>query len=75
MVGYSKDEPLNDLEKLRVGVTAYENFYTHKEMKQMEQMIEETEKKSLASKFIFLYSNFRCLFAYDCIENVFRKHS
>jgi hypothetical protein len=33
-------------------VTTYENFYTHEEMKNMERMIEETEKKSLANAFL-----------------------
>lgn len=48
----SKDQEIQSLEELRVGVTTYENFYTDKEMKEMEHMIEETEKKSLASKFM-----------------------
>jgi hypothetical protein len=33
-------------------VTTYENFYTHEEMKNMERMIEETEKKSLVNAFL-----------------------
>lgn len=75
MVGFSKDELLNDVEKIRVGVTTYENFYSHEEMKLMEQMIEDTEKKSLASNLPFLILNFRYLFTYDSLENFFWKHS
>lgn len=47
VVGFSKDVDLSKIENLRVGVTTYENFYSHEEMKQMEQHIEETEQKSL----------------------------
>lgn len=42
---------MNDVENLRVGVTSYENFYTNEELKNMEKHIEETEQKSLLSKF------------------------
>jgi hypothetical protein len=40
---------LSDVEKLRVGITTYESFYTHEELKNMEGKVEETEKKSLNS--------------------------
>lgn len=33
-------------------MTTYENFYTNEEMKHMENMIEYTEKKSLANAFL-----------------------
>jgi len=51
-VGIPKDEVITNVERFRVGVTSYENFYTHEEMKNMEHMIEETEKKSLANAYL-----------------------
>ena len=51
-MGIPKDEIITDVERLRVGVTTYENFYTHEEMKNMERMIEETEKKSIANAYL-----------------------
>lgn len=52
VVGLPKDADLNNIENLRVGVTTYENFYSNKEMKNMESHIEETEKKSLANGYL-----------------------
>jgi len=43
---------LSQIENLRVGVTTYENFYSHEELKNMESHIEETEKKSLSNSFM-----------------------
>ena len=40
VVGLPKDEVITDVEKLRVGVTTYEKFYTNDEMINMEHMIE-----------------------------------
>lgn len=52
VVGLPKDLDLNDVENLRVGVTTYENFYTHEELKNMERCIEDTEKKSLNNTYL-----------------------
>lgn len=38
---------MNNIDNLRTGITCYENFYSHEEMKNMEFHIEETERKSL----------------------------
>lgn len=35
---------MSDINNLKVGVTCYENFYSHKEMDEMEKLIEETEQ-------------------------------
>ena len=50
VVGLPKNADLSDTENLRVGVTTYENFYSDEEMKSMEKLIEETERKSISSK-------------------------
>ncbi len=55
VVGLPRDKPITDVQQLRVGITTYENFYTNEEMKTMETMIEETEKKSLKSISLSLY--------------------
>lgn len=52
VVGIPKDELIDDVERLRVGVTTYESFYSNEEMNHMEHMIEETEKKSLANAYL-----------------------
>lgn len=49
VTGISEDQ-LSDIENLRVGVTTYENFFSHKQLKDLEKRIEATEKKSLNSK-------------------------
>lgn len=43
---------MKDINNLKVGVTCYENFYTHEEMNDMEKLIEETEQKSLRDEFL-----------------------
>ena len=48
-------KPLKDMKdknNLMVGVTCYENFYTHQEMNEMEKHINETEQKSLRDEFL-----------------------
>lgn len=50
VIGLPKDADLSDVEKLRVGITTYENFYQNKEMKEMEDHIMETESKSFHSE-------------------------
>jgi len=52
VVGLPREELINDVERLRVGVTTYSNFYTNDEMKNMERRIEDTEKKSLANAYL-----------------------
>jgi hypothetical protein len=51
-VGLGKDVDLSNIDNLRVGVTTYENFYSHEELKNMEKHIEDTEKKSLNNTFL-----------------------
>lgn len=74
VVGLSKDEEVKDREQLRVGVTTYENFYSHEELKTMEVHIEETEKKSLESKFS-ASDQYRCIPPNDCLEEFRREHT
>ena len=52
VVGLGDEVDLSQIENLRVGVTTYENFYSHEELKNMESHIEETEKKSLSNSFM-----------------------
>lgn len=52
VVGLPKNTDMTNFENLKVGITTYENFYTNKEMKNMERHIEETEKKSLANGYL-----------------------
>lgn len=47
-----KNADMKDSQNLKVGVTCYENFYTHEEMDEMEKLIMETENKSLADGFL-----------------------
>jgi hypothetical protein len=44
VLGLKGDADMTKIENLKVGVTCYENFYTHEEMNEMEKLIEETEK-------------------------------
>ena len=37
---------MTDINNLKVGVTCYENFYTSKEMDEIENLIEKTEERS-----------------------------
>ena len=43
---------MSDINNLKVGVTCYENFYTPKEMDDLEKNIEETEKQSFDDVFL-----------------------
>lgn len=51
-LGLNEKTDMSDLENLKVGVTCFENFFTHEEMNAMEQNIEETEQKSLRDEFL-----------------------
>lgn len=52
VLGLKADADMTKIENLKVGVTCYENFYTHEEMNDMEKLIEQTEKQSLDDKFL-----------------------
>jgi hypothetical protein len=62
-VGLPKGTDLKNVENLRVGVHTYENFYNNDEMKEMESMIEDTEKKSIDSN-IYILNNYINIDAY-----------
>ena len=47
VVGLPPDADMSKKENLMVGVTCYENFYTHEEMDELESEICETEQLSL----------------------------
>lgn len=51
-MGYTSKTDMKNIENLKVGCTAYTNFFTHEEMDQMERLIEETEEKSLKDEFL-----------------------
>ena len=42
-MGYNSSTDMKDISNLKVGVTCYENFYTHAQMNEMEKLVEETE--------------------------------
>jgi len=50
--GLKGDADMKDINNLKVGVTCFENFYSAAEMNEMEQLIEETEQKSLREEFL-----------------------
>lgn len=51
-MGYDSKTDMKDINNLKVGVTCYENFFSHEEMDEMEHLIEETEQKSLRDEFL-----------------------
>jgi hypothetical protein len=51
-MGYKDSTDMKDIQNLKVGVTCYENFYTPKEMDQMEDLIMETEQRSFKDEFL-----------------------
>ena len=51
-MGYTSKTDMKDINNLKVGVTCYENFYSHKEMDEMEKLIEQTEQSSLRDEFL-----------------------
>ena len=52
MLSLPKGADMKDIENLKVGITCYENFYTHEEMDEMEKLIMKTEKQSLEDGFL-----------------------
>ena len=46
VLGLKADADMTDINNLKVGVTCYENFYTSKEMDEIEDLIEKTEERS-----------------------------
>jgi hypothetical protein len=51
-MGYNSKTDMKYINNLKVGVTCYENFYSHKEMDEMEKLIEQTEEQSLRDEFL-----------------------
>jgi hypothetical protein len=47
-----KNADMKDIENLKIGVTCYENFYSAKEMDEMEKLIMDTEKRSIDDGFL-----------------------
>jgi hypothetical protein len=43
---------MKNIENLKIGITCYENFYSPKEMDDMEKKIMETENQSLDDGFL-----------------------
>ena len=43
---------MKDPNNLKIGVTAYENFFTDKELNEIEQMVHKTEQNSLNDAFL-----------------------
>ena len=52
VVGLPKNADLDNMENLRVGITTYENFYSHADLRHMESCIEETERCSSDNMFL-----------------------
>jgi hypothetical protein len=52
VMGLQKEADMKDVKNLKVGVTAYENFYTPEEMDKMEEHVMDTEQKSLKDGFL-----------------------
>mmetsp|Transcript_33206 Transcript_33206/g.50897 ORF Transcript_33206/g.50897 Transcript_33206/m.50897 type:complete len:229 (-) Transcript_33206:565-1251(-) len=52
VLGLSASADMTDPENLMVGATTYENFYTHEEMDEMENLIEKTEQISLKDGYL-----------------------
>jgi hypothetical protein len=47
-----RNADMKDIENLKIGITCYENFYSPKEMDEMENLIMETENRSLNDGFL-----------------------
>jgi len=43
---------MKNIENLKIGITCYENFYSAKEMDEMEKLIMDTEKRSIDDGFL-----------------------
>lgn len=43
---------MTDIENLKIGVTCYENFFSHKELQEIEKNVEITEEKSLKDTYL-----------------------
>ena len=51
-LGFNNSTDMKDINNLKVGVTCYENFYSHEEMNAMESNIENTEQESIRDEFL-----------------------
>lgn len=51
-MGFTSKTDMTKIENLKVGVTCYENFYTHAEMDALENNVMDTEKISLSDGFL-----------------------
>jgi len=51
-MGLNKSSNMKDINNLKVGVTSYDNFFTHQELDELEKNIENTEAKSLNDGFL-----------------------
>ena len=52
VLGLADDADMTDINNLKIGVTCFENFYTHEQMEEMEKLIEQTEERSLKEQFL-----------------------
>jgi len=52
VVGLDKNANMKDINNLKVGVSGYIGVFSNEEMNEMENAIEETEKKSLEDGFL-----------------------
>lgn len=52
MLGLAHDADMSKIDNLKVGVTCYENFFTTKELDEMEKHVEQTEAKSLQDNYL-----------------------
>ena len=51
-MGLSKTCDMKDVNNLKIGLTAYDNFFTHKELDDIEKNVENTEAKSFDDHFL-----------------------
>lgn len=51
-MGFNSKTDMKSINNLKVGVTCYENFYSHEEMNELEKLIEKTEEKSFNNEFL-----------------------